>query len=193
MYDGVAFGYSRKIESPDGMVLNRSAPRAIVVPILVYEDVTAAIEWLCSAFGFIERLRAGAPGGVVSHAQLTVGDGAIMLGRQGAEFRPPRAGEVNQYVTVHVDDVDRHYERSKAYGAIIVKAPMNMPFGERQYTAHDLGGHRWTFSQSIAASRWRTGAQRRRRQPNLSRRDLRNHDHLSDSCTQIAERPRIVM
>ena len=101
-------------------------------------------------FGFTERLRAGAPGGVVSHAQLTVGDGAIMLGRQGAEFRPPRAGEVNQYVTVHVDDVDRHYERSKAYGAIIVKAPMNMPFGERQYTAQDLGGHRWTFSQSIA-------------------------------------------
>jgi hypothetical protein len=27
---------------------------------------------------------------------------------------------------------------------------MNMPFGERQYTAQDLGGHRWTFSQSIA-------------------------------------------
>lgn len=132
------------------MVVNRSAPRATVVPILVYEDVTAAIEWLCSAFGFTERLRAGAPGGIVSHAQLVVGDGAIMLGRQGAEFRPPRAGEVNQYVTVHVDDVDRHYERAKAQGAIIVKAPMNMPFGERQYTAQDPGGHRWTFSQSIA-------------------------------------------
>ena len=132
------------------MVLNRSAPRATVVPILVYEDVTAAIEWLCSAFGFTERLRAGAPGGVVSHAQLTVGDGAIMLGRQGADFRPPRTGEVSQYVTVHVDDVDHHYERSKAYGAIIVRDPMNMPFGERQYTAQDLGGHRWTFSQSIA-------------------------------------------
>src|SRR5712692_2034486 len=90
------------------MVLNRSAPRATVVPILVYEDVTAAIEWLCSAFGFTERLRAGAPGGVVSHAQLTVGDGAIMLGRQGAEFRPPRTGEVSQYVTVHVADVAAH-------------------------------------------------------------------------------------
>jgi len=131
------------------MVVNRSAPSATVVPILVYEDVSAAIQWLCSAFGFAERLRAGAPGGVVSHAQLAVGDGAIMLGRQGAEFRPPRAGEVNQYVTVHVDDVDRHYERSKAAGALILKAPVDMPFGERQYTAQDPGGHRWTFSQSI--------------------------------------------
>jgi len=133
-----------------GMVLNRSAPHATVVPILVYEDVTAAIEWLCAAFGLTERLRAGAPGGVVSHAQLIVGDGAIMLGRPGGEFRTPRAGEVNQYVTVHVDDVDRHYERAKAYGAVIVKGPLNMPFGERQYTAQDPGGHRWTFSQSIA-------------------------------------------
>jgi len=132
------------------MVLNRSAPRATVVPILVYEDVTAAIEWLCSAFGFVERLRAGAPGGVASHAQLAIGDRAVMLCRSGAEFRPPRTGEVNQYVTVHVEDVDRHYERSRAYGALIVRAPMNMPFGERQYTAQDLGGHRWTFSQSIA-------------------------------------------
>src|SRR5260221_1848872 len=100
VYDGVEFGCALVIRGTDAMVLNRSAPRATVVPILVYEDVTAAIEWLCSAFGFTERLRAGAPG-VVSHAQLTVGDGAIMLGRQGAEFRPPRTGEVSQYVTVH--------------------------------------------------------------------------------------------
>ncbi|HEX9942349.1 MAG TPA: hypothetical protein VGG03_10055 [Thermoanaerobaculia bacterium] len=31
-----------------------------------------------------------------------------------------------------------------------MKAPTDMLFGERQYTAEDLGGHRWTFSQSIA-------------------------------------------
>ena len=40
------------------MVVNRSAPKATVVPILVYEDVGKAIEWLCDTFGFRERLRA---------------------------------------------------------------------------------------------------------------------------------------
>jgi uncharacterized glyoxalase superfamily protein PhnB len=25
-----------------------------------------------------------------------------------------------------------------------------MPFGERLYSVEDVGGHRWTFSQSIA-------------------------------------------
>jgi uncharacterized glyoxalase superfamily protein PhnB len=132
------------------VLVNRSAPRATVVPILVYEDVGQAVDFLCAAFGFTERLRAGAPGGPVAHAQVEVGDGAIMLGRQGAEFRPPRDGEVTQYVAVHVDNVDAHHERAKAHGATIVRPPVTMPFGERQYTAQDPGGHRWTFSQSIA-------------------------------------------
>jgi uncharacterized glyoxalase superfamily protein PhnB len=34
------------------MITNRSAPTATVVPILVYDDVARAIDWLCAAFGF---------------------------------------------------------------------------------------------------------------------------------------------
>jgi uncharacterized glyoxalase superfamily protein PhnB len=132
------------------MVVNRSAPTATVVPILVYEDVGRAIDWLCETFGFKERLRAATPGGSVVHAQVDLAEGTVMLGRQGAEFRPPRPGEVSQYVTVHVPDVDAHFERARERGAHIVKPPTDMPFGERQYTAEDLGGHRWTFSQSVA-------------------------------------------
>ena len=62
------------------MIMNRSAPTATVVPILIYEDVGQAIDWLCRAFGFSERLRAEREG-VIGHAQLTVAEGAIMLGR----------------------------------------------------------------------------------------------------------------
>jgi hypothetical protein len=64
------------------MDVNRSAPTATIVPILIYEDVGQAIDWLCRAFGFSERLRAER-GGVIGHAQLAVAEGAIMLGRQG--------------------------------------------------------------------------------------------------------------
>jgi uncharacterized glyoxalase superfamily protein PhnB len=132
------------------MVVNRSAPRATVVPILVYEDVGQAIDWLCGTFGFKERLRVAAPGGVVMHAQLDVAEGGVILGRQGGEFRPPRPDEVSQYLHVRVEDVDAHFEQARRAGARIVKPPANMPFGERQYTAVDPGGHRWTFSQSVA-------------------------------------------
>ena len=132
------------------MVVNRSSPRATVVPILVYEDVGKAIEWLCGTFGFRERLRAAGPGGSVTHAQLDIAEGAVILGRQGAEFRPPRPNEVSQFLHVHIDDVDRHFENARQCGARILKSPTDMPFGERQYTVEDLGGHRWTFSQSFA-------------------------------------------
>jgi uncharacterized glyoxalase superfamily protein PhnB len=57
-----------------------------VVPLLVYEDVEKAIDWLCDTFGFTERLRAAGPGGNVSHAQLAIAEGAVNLGRQGASF-----------------------------------------------------------------------------------------------------------
>jgi uncharacterized glyoxalase superfamily protein PhnB len=71
------------------VVKNRSAPAATIVPILIYEDVSQAIEWLCRTFGFTERLSAERDG-VTSHAQLAVAEGAIMLGRQGGPYRAPQ-------------------------------------------------------------------------------------------------------
>jgi len=128
---------------------NRSAPMATVVPILIYSDVEKAINWLCQAFGFTERLRAERDG-VVGHAQLAVGEGAIMLGRQGGPYRAPEGTTVSGYVHVTVADVEKHFEHATRFGATIVQAPKDMPFGERQYTARDHAGHWWTFSQHIA-------------------------------------------
>ena len=131
------------------MIRNRSAPSGTVVPILIYEDVGEAIDWLCRAFGFSERLRAERDG-VIGHAQLTVAEGALMLGRQGGPYRTPSADGVTQYVHITVGDVDQHFERAMSCGAKIIQPPTDMPFGERQYTAQDNAGHWWTFSQHVA-------------------------------------------
>ena len=128
---------------------NRSAPTATVVPILVYPDVEQAIEWLCRAFNFRERLRASRDG-VISHGQLAIGEGAVMLGREGGMYRAPHSTEVSAYVHVTVDEVDAHFEQAKRSGAEIVHPPTSMPFGVRQYTAKDPAGHWWTFSQNVA-------------------------------------------
>jgi len=114
-----------------------------VIPILAYRDVPEASDWLCDAFGFHERLRIG------NHrAQLVVGDGAVIV----TELRGAEGGtsDMTHSVHVRVDDADRHHERAARSGARIVDPPTDYPYGERQYTAEDLGGHRWTFSQSIA-------------------------------------------
>jgi uncharacterized glyoxalase superfamily protein PhnB len=123
---------------------NRSIPEAQVIPELAYPDVAAAAEWLCKAFGFAQRLK------IANHrVQLTYGAGAvIVVNGDGADAEA--AARAAHSVLVRVDDADAHYERARAAGAKIASPPTTYPFGERQYSAQDLYGHRWTFSQSVA-------------------------------------------
>ncbi len=125
---------------------NRSVPTPTVIPVLIYPDVRAAVAWLSGAFGFVERIRIGEN----HRSQLSVGDGAVIVGDVRGERRPPRPGEATHSVMVRIDDVRAHFERSKSYGAHIIAEPADFEFGERQYTVEDLAGHRWTFSETLA-------------------------------------------
>lgn len=118
------------------LIANRGMPSASVIPELGYPDVRAAAQWLCQAFGFSERLRIGG-----HRIQLVYGDGAIVV-IEGAA--------ASHRTMVRVDDVEAHHAQAVAAGARIVNPPTDYPYGERQYSAVDPGGHAWTFSQSIA-------------------------------------------
>jgi uncharacterized glyoxalase superfamily protein PhnB len=128
------------------MLTNRSMPRSQVIPELAYPDVGEGAAWLCDVFGFSVRLRIG------NHrAQLNVGDGAVVVTglRGGAADGPP--GRTHGHgVMVRVENVDAHHERARSRGARILRPPADYPYGERQYSVEDVGGHCWTFSQSIA-------------------------------------------
>ena len=123
------------------MLTNRSMPPGTIIPELPYRDVHAAAEWLCRAFGFRERLRIGD-----HRVQLRIGDAAIVVVQQGTSRADAGAGGI----MVRVADVDGHHANAIAEGAKVLGGPVDYPFGERQYSAVDPGGHRWTFSQSIA-------------------------------------------
>src|SRR5581483_9167694 len=122
-------------------VRNRTMPPSTVIPQLIYEDVGEAIRWLCDKFDFVERWHAGD-----HRAQLSFGGGTVVV-------TEPRTSSVlpgRQSVLVRVEDVDAHCARARDRGARILTEPQDHPYGERQYTAEDLGGHHWNFSQSIA-------------------------------------------
>jgi len=119
------------------MITNRSMPPGVIIPELPYEDVRTAAAWLCQAFGFKERLRIGD-----HRCQLTFGENSLVV--------IERTEPGTSFILMHVDNVDRCYERAKEFGARIIRLPTDFPFGERQFTVEDLGGHRWTFSQTIA-------------------------------------------
>ena len=126
------------------MMKNRSAPPGTIVPWLTYPDVDAAIAWLSGAFGFRERLRTPPEAdGSIHHAQVAIGEGCVVLTSGSAPD-----SKISLFVPV--EDVDAHCERARKFGARIVLEPNTCPFGERQYSAEDLAGYRWTFSQSLA-------------------------------------------
>jgi uncharacterized glyoxalase superfamily protein PhnB len=115
---------------------NRSVPEATVIPELPYPDVREAAEWLSRAFGFEERLQIGD-----HRAQLVFENGAVIA------VEGDRPGST---LLVRVEDADTHHAQASSAGAKILSEPEDYPYGERQYSAMDPGGHRWTFSQSIA-------------------------------------------
>ena len=121
-----------------------------VTPYLLYEDVAAAIEWLGRAFGFEERLRFTDEAGVVTHAEVTLGDGEVFLGHPGPEFRSPKElGAFTHLVHVYVEDVDAHHARAVEAGAPILGELEDTPYGDRRYDTEDLEGHRWSFAQLL--------------------------------------------
>jgi len=120
---------------------NRSMPVSGVIPVLCYPDVLQAAQWLCEAFGFRERLIIG-----THRVQLHAGTGAVVI----AGGAVANVLSVSMSIMVRVADAHAHFERSKACGATILQEPTDFPYGERQYSARDLAGYVWTFSQSVA-------------------------------------------
>lgn len=54
--------------------------RTTIVPTLHYRHAPEAIAWLCAALGFEEHLVVPDGQGGIAHAQLTFGNGMIMIG-----------------------------------------------------------------------------------------------------------------
>jgi uncharacterized glyoxalase superfamily protein PhnB len=132
-----------------------------VVPMISYEDGIAALEWLRRAFGFRETARLTTPDGRLSHGEMEAGQGLIMLASPTPEYRSPKHHRevceqarkwstvpwIIDGVLVYVDDLDQHFTRAKAAGAVILSEIEDGSPG-RRYRAEDLEGHRWFFFET---------------------------------------------
>jgi uncharacterized glyoxalase superfamily protein PhnB len=123
-----------------------------VIPCLRYRDAPAAIEWLCRVFGFEEQLVVPNEDGTIAHAQLSFGNGMIMLGSAsdsvfGRLMKLPDEidGAETQTAYVIVSDADLVYRQAKAAGAEILLDIKDEDYGGRGFTCRDLEGHIWNF------------------------------------------------
>jgi uncharacterized glyoxalase superfamily protein PhnB len=125
---------------------------ARVIPVLVYEDISAAHDFLVAAFGF-------EPGGVQLdgdgtpvHGEVRAGDRTIWLHRAvpGLHMAPPGGGTVHGGTVVWIADVDAHCAHARAAGASVRSDPVDKEYGQREYEARDPEGHRWWFATPTA-------------------------------------------
>ncbi len=129
---------------------NAKNTKATVIPALRYRDAPAAIEWLCDNLGFEKHLVVPGEDGAIAHAQLSFGNGMIMLGSVTTnEFgnlmkQPDEIGgaeTVSPYLIV--DDADAVYEKVKASGGEIVIEIKDEDYGGRGFSCRDPEGHIW--------------------------------------------------
>ena len=123
-----------------------------IIPGMRYRDAPAAIEWLCRAFGFSRHLVVPDENGGIAHAQLTLGNGMIMLGsyRDDGEYDrlvrlPQDAGGSTQAAYIVVDDIEDHYRRAVDAGARVVCDLAEQDYGGKLYSALDPEGRLWNF------------------------------------------------
>ena len=131
-----------------------------IVPMLTYENAVAAMDWLCRVFGFTEKTRWMDSEGKLSHGEIIMGKGMIMLANGNKDYQSPvhhrqscsqsakwySVPYIINGVLVYVDDVLAHFENSGKLGARILS---DLEFGEpgTRYRAEDLEGQRWMFMQ----------------------------------------------
>lgn len=119
-----------------------------IIPCLRYADAKAMIDWLCDTFGFTAHLVVPDESGGITHAQLTLGGGMIMLGsaRDSAydrELGSPAGGSESPYVVV--PDADAIYAKAKAAGATIVMEIADQDYGGRLFSCRDPEGYLWNI------------------------------------------------
>lgn len=104
-----------------------------VIPGAMYENAPAAIDWLCTVFGFERHAVYPGKGNTIMHAELVLDGGMLMLGSA-------RPGAHEPGISLIVKDADAVYQRATAAGAKIVEEIGDKPYGGRGFACRDLEG-----------------------------------------------------
>ena len=128
-----------------------SESRSTVIPGHRYRNAPAAIDWLCQVFGFERHAVYEGENGTIAHAELSLGNGMIMLGsgkddEHSRGFKPPDelGGVETCSLYIVVPDADTAHARAVAAGAVVVRPLQDTPYGSREFAVKDPEGHTWS-------------------------------------------------
>jgi PhnB protein len=130
------------VAEPVASVHSSASPR------LTFKDTAKAIEFYKSAFGATETMRFEV-GGKIPHAQIMIGESAIMLTEEwpeGNRFSPETLGNSPVMMSLGVPDVDKFFAHAIGAGAKTVIPIADQFYGRREGTLQDPFGYLWSVS-----------------------------------------------
>jgi PhnB protein len=123
-----------------------------VMPYLIVDGGSEAIDFYTQVLGASERVRMPGPDGRLGHAELQFGDSVIMLADENPEMgaRGPRSvGGSPVTIHVYVDDVDDTFERALQAGATALQPLEDRFYGDRAGQLEDPFGHHWSLATHV--------------------------------------------
>jgi len=127
---------------------------ALIIPTMRYKNAPAAIDFLCTAFGFSKHLVHQEEDGNIVHAQLLFRNSMIMVSSEkddefgklaGAPNSPGAINTMSPYLILEEDIIEEHYKKAIAHGAIIVYDLKTQDYGGKAYSCKDPEGYLWNF------------------------------------------------
>ena len=116
-----------------------------ITPYLGIDQAAEAIEFYKKAFGATEVMRLEMPDGKIGHAELRIGDSAIMMASPCGEMAFGSPGKDHTSVALHlyVHDVDTQFAQAIKAGGTSISEPKDQFYGDRSGTLKDPFGHVW--------------------------------------------------
>lgn len=120
--------------------------RHSVVPHIMINGASAAMEFYKHTFGAIEIFRISQPNGQIFHAEIRIGDSINMLGDADGAFHDPHSlGGSPVGLHVYVEDVDTQFAQAVGAGAKAIQPVQDMFYGDRMGMLEDPFGHIWVL------------------------------------------------
>lgn len=123
-----------------------------LTPAIVVRDGKAAIDFYQRAFGATVRHVMEMPDGKVMHAEIVVGDSAVMLSDEAPDWgalSPQTIGGSATTLNLYVDDVDTVFNQAVAAGASVARPLADQFWGDRSGYLLDPFGHKWSVATRI--------------------------------------------
>jgi PhnB protein len=125
-----------------------------IIPYLMIDGASDAIDFYMAAFGAKERYRMEMPGGAVAHADIVVFGATVYLAdapddMPGDAANPVRLGGTSVLLHQYVDDVDAAVERAASAGATVLRPAEDQFYGDRAALLADPFGHQWSLHTHV--------------------------------------------